>query len=331
MKSVLYRARNEVAVADLPDPVAGPGEAVVEVRASGICHTDVEVLRGNYGTSAFPVVPGHEFAGLVVDVGAGVAGIGTGDRVVVDPNIECGACPACRRGWSHLCENLRAYGVTQHGGFAERCVVSAAALHPIGDLPFHIAALAEPMGCVLNGLDAAGAGLARNALIFGAGPMGLLMAVALRSRGMAEVALVDLDEARLERVGGFGFRAIAGGATELADLHHAVDLVVEATGVPAVAEGLTEYLVNGGTGLIFGVSDRNARIRVSPFEIFRRQLTLCGSHSLNHNIPEALAVIRASGPDIGRVVSHRLPLEAISEVLGGRTPAASMKVQAERP
>ncbi len=117
MKAINFPARAEVAFGILPDPVAGAGEVVVEVRASGICHTDFEVLNANYGTSAFPVVPGHEYSGIVADVGQGVAGLSVGDRVVVDPNLECGDCRACRRGWAHLCEKLGAYGVTRERRF----------------------------------------------------------------------------------------------------------------------------------------------------------------------------------------------------------------------
>ncbi len=328
MKAILFPAKDEVALSDLPDPAPGRGEAVIAVRASGICHTDVEVLRGNYGTSAFPVVPGHEFAGVVLEVGEGVEDLCIGDRVVVDPNIECGTCTACRRGWAHLCENLEAYGVTRNGGFAELSVVSAAALHPIGSLPFDLAAFAEPMGCVLNGLAAARAETATSALIFGAGPMGLLMAVALRCRGVPEVALVDVDEARLELVDNLGFAAFASGSAALGDLKHGVDLAVDATGLQQVAGRLTEYVTNGGSGLFFGVCPADARIEVSPFEVFRRQLTLAGSHSLNHNISEALDVIRACQEDVARLVSHRLRFEEIAQVFSGKGPTGGLKIQA---
>ena len=135
-ESCRFTAKNEVQLTDLPDPTRGADEVVVEVKASGICHTDYEVLKDNYGTGAFPVVPGHEYAGLVVEVGQSVSNISTGDRVVVDPNLECGTCRACKRGWAHLCENLGAYGVTTHGGFAELSVVKATAVHPIGDMSF---------------------------------------------------------------------------------------------------------------------------------------------------------------------------------------------------
>lgn len=328
MKAIQFPARNETRLATLPDPRAGAGEVVVEVRASGICHTDIEVLRGNYGTSAFPLVPGHEYAGVVVDVGPGVSGIAVGDRVAVDPNLECGTCMACRRGWAHLCENLGAYGVTVDGGFAELSVVKAAAVHPVADMAFDLAALAEPVGCVLNGIAAVAGGAARNVLIFGAGPMGLLMATVLKSLGVPDIALVDIDEARLELVGNFGFRPIPSGSPELARIRHGADLAVEATGVPSVAAGLTDYVANGGKGLFFGVCPSDLRIEISPFEVFRRQLTLAGSHSLNHNIPEALDTIRACGPDIGRIVSHRLSLEDVAAVFAGGAPRGGLKVQA---
>jgi threonine dehydrogenase-like Zn-dependent dehydrogenase len=98
--------------------------------------------------------------------------------------------------------------------------------------------------------------------------------------------------------------------------------------VPDVAAGLVDCVANGGKGLFFGVGPADARIEVSPFEIFRRQLTLAGSHSLNHNIPAALAAIAASGPDIARVVSHRMSLEEVSAVLSGKPPRGSLKIQA---
>ncbi|MEP1698310.1 MAG: alcohol dehydrogenase catalytic domain-containing protein [Paracoccaceae bacterium] len=327
MRAIVFTAKNKVEITDLPDPKAGVGEVVVEVKASGICHTDYEVLKDNYGTGAFPVVPGHEYAGVVVEVGDGVSGVKLGDRVAVDPNLECGNCSACVRGWAHLCENLSAYGVTKHGGFAELSVVKASAVHPIGDMSFLQAALAEPMGCVLNGVDAVHEPWMDEALIFGAGPMGLLMGMALKAEGISNVAFVDIAESRLDLASSFGFGAVASGSDELKTWHQRADLAVEATGVPAVASGLTGYMRNGGKGLLFGVCPSEARIEVSPFEVFRRQLTLAGSHSLNHNIPRSIEVIAGLGSEIDRAVSHRLPLSEISEALDTRPPKDSLKVQ----
>ena len=328
MKAISFPEKGKVAHVALDDPRAGDGEVVVDVKASGICHTDIEVLQGNYGTSAFPLVPGHEYAGVVTEIGAGVSGIGIGDRVVVDPNIECGSCRACRRGWAHLCEDLGAYGVTINGGFAERSVVRASSVHPIGDLEFHVAALAEPIGCVLNGLGTVCGETDESALIFGAGPMGLLLAITLRTRGIPEIALVEIDEARLELAEGFGFAAVDANASSLSDMHRSFDLVVDATGAAAVAGKIVEFIANGGKGLFFGVCPADEKIGIAPFEMFRRQITLSGSHSLNHNIPEALGVARALGSDIGRLVSHRMPLQEVAYCLSNGMPAGSLKVQA---
>jgi Threonine dehydrogenase and related Zn-dependent dehydrogenases len=184
------------------------------------------------------------------------------------------------------------------------------------------------MGCALNGLEAARADRARNALIFGAGPMGILVAVALRARGVAEIAMVDVDDARRELATAFGFAALAPDGPALEEMRRGADLAVDATGVPSVAAGLVSYVADGGAGLFFGVCPQDARIEIAPFELFRRQVALCGSHSLNHNIPEALAALRACGPGIERIVSHRLPLAEVAAAMREGAPRGALKVQA---
>lgn len=327
MRAIVYSNKNESSHATLPDAIPGKGEVVIDVKASGICHTDIEVLHGNYGASAFPLVPGHEYAGVVAQIGTDVHHVKVGDRVVIDPNFECGQCRACKKGWTHLCEHLGAYGVTRHGGFAEQSVVNESALHDIGDMPFELAALAEPMGCVLNGLDASRASQADNALIFGAGPMGLLLAAGMKVQGVEAISIVDTNESRLEIVEQFGFKPLAAGSSQLDGYQQATDLVVDATGVPSVAASITNYISNGGVGLYFGVCPSTARIEISPFEVFRRQLSLVGSHSLNHNIPEAIQVIREFGDRIGKITTHRLPFDEINLALTGNAPGDSMKIQ----
>ena len=327
MKAIVFTAKNEIRLTELPEPRAGPNEIVVEVKSSGICHTDYEVLKDNYGTGAFPVVPGHEYAGVIVDVARNVANFSVGDRVVVDPNFGCDACRSCNRGWAHLCEKLGAYGVTKHGGFAEFSVVNAANVHPIGNMSFLRAALAEPMGCVLNGINSVLEPWMEQALIFGAGPMGVLMGMALKSKGVKNVIFCEISEDRLELASSLAFDVVASASAELRGLYRSVDLVVEATGVPEVAENATNYIVNGGTGLFFGICPSDANIKISPFELFRRQLTLSGSHSLNHNIPQALGVIERIGTKVDKVVSHELSICEIKKLLEGSPSPNSLKVQ----
>jgi threonine dehydrogenase-like Zn-dependent dehydrogenase len=179
----------------------------------------------------------------------------------------------------------------------------------------------------MNGLVAGQAHRAQNALVFGAGPIGLLMAIGMRLAGVKDVSLVDIDESRLDFAESFGFKGVASGSDALSTMHHGVDLVADATGVPAVASKLTDYIANGGVGLFFGVCPQDARIEISPFELFRRQITLAGSHSLNHNIPQALEGLETYGSDIARVVSHRMSLDEIAEVFRGNGPQRSLKIQ----
>ena len=327
MKALVFPTRNDVIVTEKDDPKPGAGEIAVRVRASGVCHTDLEILRGNYGENAFPLVPGHEFAGEVSAIGPEVTGFAVGDRVVADPNIECGNCRACGRGWAHLCEKLGAYGVTVDGGFAEICVIRADAAHSIGDMSFTMAALAEPMGCVLNALSPLTGRTIENAAVFGAGPMGMMLGLALRQQTGAAVSMVDIDTARLALAEEFGFAVHHAGAATNRQLHHACDLTVDATGRPDVAAALTDCTANGGAALFFGVCPQDARIPLSPFDIFRRQLSIFGTHSLNHNIPEALAALTAIGPEVERLVTHHLTFEEAAPVMRGDMPAGAMKVQ----
>lgn len=331
MQALVYTGEGAVELTERSEPRLQPGHARVRIRACGICHTDIDILNGRYGAGAFPLVPGHEFSGVVEAVAEDVTALAPGERVVVDPNIPCGACRPCARGLTNLCETLAAYGVTGDGGFAEVAVVHADNLHRIGDMPFALAALAEPLACVLNGLDVAGTTGVQTALVFGAGPIGLLLALALQARGVPDVAVCDRDEARLRLVESFALTPLAAGSDALARRRRDVDFVADATGVPAVAESLTDYAANGGTALVFGVCPPQARIAVSPFDVFRRQLKIVGAHSLNRNIPEALAMLAEHGETMGRMVSHHAPLADIGAFLTGERPRGALKIHYANP
>lgn len=327
MKAITYPSLGKVDYSDLAEPTAAADEVVLRVRASGICHTDIDVLFGRYGSSTFPLVPGHEYAGEIVATGDSVTDFKTGDRVVVDPNIHCGECRACKKGLTNLCDKLGAYGVTVNGGFAEYSVVHQDNIVAIDGLSYEVAALAEPVGCVLNGLDAVDTKAIENALIFGAGPIGMLMALCLRTRGVADVTMADIDESRLELAASFGLSTVAANG-DMSSLERSVDFAADATGVPGVAEKLINFAANGGNVLFFGVCPPGETIAVSPHDVFRRQIRMAGTHSLNHNIPQALQAIEQIGPDIERLVSHKIDLNDIAGFLDKSNTENSLKVQA---
>ncbi|BCG74008.1 zinc-binding dehydrogenase [Mesorhizobium sp. 113-1-2] len=332
MKAIRFAAAGVAGMADLEMPRMKAGHALVRVRAAGLCHTDIEVLHGRYGVGAFPLVPGHEYAGTVEAVADDVVAVKPGDRVAVDPNIPCGHCPACRKGLTNLCASLKAYGVTENGGFAEFSLVAVDHLHGIGDLAFDTAALAEPLACVLNGLGAAGVEAGKhvpgNALVFGAGPIGLLMALSLKAKGVASVAVADISEQRLAFAEALGLEPLVSGSQALSTRARGFDFVADATGVAKVVESMIGFTADGGTALVFGVCAPDARISIAPFEIFRRQIRLAGSHSLNRNIPQALDILKRDDGTMARLVSHQLPLSELLPFFGKSSgDPATMKVQ----
>lgn len=329
MKAVLFTGRNQAEIADVPEPTPAAGEVIIRVRASGICHTDHDILIGNYGRDVFPLVPGHEFAGEVAAVGENINGFAEGDRVVIDPNLGCDNCRYCKMGLPNLCDNMGGYGTTLNGGFEPYVAVTASNIHPIGDLDFATAALAEPMGCALNGLRSTGLENVENALVFGAGPMGMLIAFGLQGNGINDVTVVDVSEPKLEMAADMGFTVLSADSAEIKNPKQNYDFVADATGLSKVAEKTIGHVANGGKALFFSVYPQADRVSLSPYELFRRQIRVAGSHSLTHtDVPEAIDSIQKAGSAIRKIVSHQVDAEEALAMMSDMGGGTRMKVQA---
>lgn len=312
-------------------PVPARDEVLIAVERAGICGTDVHIVEGSYELASYPLVLGHELSGTVIEAGADVLQVEVGDRVTVDPNIPCLACAECRRNAFNHCLNMRIVGVNRNGGFANYLVVPERAVFPIGDLSFGAAALLEPLACVLWGLKRARMEPGRRALVLGAGPMGCLLVQALRFAGASAVVAVDRVPYRLEIAASLGATATVPSTDESALARHAdhgYDLVVDATGSPAVLQGAFAYARPNATIWAFGVAPAEAEIRVSPFELFRRDLTLFGSFALNRTFDEAISMATTPGLELEALVSHVVPLADFAKGMDiARTEPRRMKVQ----
>lgn len=329
VKAVQFEAIGRIRVTELPEPEPGPGEVLVRVAACGICHTDVDILRGNF-KAQFPVVPGHEYAGTVVAVGEGVSSDWVGRRVAVDPNVPCGQCRACHENHQNLCPDLKAYGVTWDGGFAELSVVRVQNVHPIGNLAFEQAAFAEPLGCVIHALRRLQPPPGSEVLIFGAGPMGLLMLQALKAYGAARAAVVDIHAPRLELARQLGADEVFLGDSELRRRGdgQAFDVVADVTGVPQVVEGMINWVRDGGKLLYFGVCPPSAEISIRPFEVYRRDLKVVGSFSLNGTLLPALRLIQSGVIRVEPLLSHQFSLDEFEHYLNRVGQPDTVKLQA---
>ncbi len=319
MKAVVIEAPHQLAVRDVPDPQAAPDEVVVAVAAVGLCGTDLHIYAGEYDGD-YPIVPGHEVVGTIVDVGEDVRGLSAGMRVTFDPNVACGQCHFCRRLRFNHCLNWQGIGVTRNGGLAERVAVPAKAIYAIDDLPFDVAVFTEPLSCVVWGLQRATPALAERVLIFGAGPIGLLMMQAVRCAGAGQVVVTDLQPDRLELATALGADAVVAASGPVAAslmrwAPYGYDMVIDATGVPEVVAGCFEYVTRGGQVLLFGVCPEDATIQFSPFDLFRRDISVYGSFAVNVTFGPALELLRSGAVQVEPLISHRFCLEEFPEAL----------------
>lgn len=156
MKSAVFYGKHDLRVEESAKPAVGKRDVLINVKACGVCGTDVHIYEGDKGAADVtpPTILGHEFAGVVEAVGSDVAGFKPGDRVCIDPNHPCGCCEPCRDGINHYCEHMTGYGTTVNGGFAEYCSVDMQQVYKLGDhTSFEQGAMTEPVACCLHGID----------------------------------------------------------------------------------------------------------------------------------------------------------------------------------
>jgi len=190
MKALRIERPNRATLVELPIPQPGENEVQIKVMASGVCGTDVHILRGEY-LGDYPVIPGHEFSGVVERVGERVTRFQVGNRVAVEPNIACDNCYNCLHNRQNFCLNWQAIGVTRPGGMAQYVVAPEKSVFAIGDLPFEHGAFMEPLSCVLHGIERARIRLADRVAILGAGPIGILLLQATQLQGAVQVTVVE--------------------------------------------------------------------------------------------------------------------------------------------
>lgn len=306
-------------IQEVKTPEVGAGQVRIKVESTGVCGTDLHLFDGHFH-ARFPLIPGHEIAGVIDQVGAGVTDLKEGQRVTVDPIIACGHCRACRRGQRNHCATFEGMGVTRPGGFAQYMVAPAANAFAVNGLSGAEAAFSEPLGCVAWGMLRLRPDPGTNALLFGAGPIGLLLMQALLASGVATITVVDPVASRLELAKQLGAsRILQAGpevATKLKDLEpHGFDIVTEATGNPGVVQGMPRYAAMGGKILIFGVAPEDAMVQFSPYDIFQNDLTVLGSFAINGTIPQALNWLESGRVQVKPLISHRLPIEELGKAL----------------
>jgi L-gulonate 5-dehydrogenase len=299
MEAAVFGAPREIHLDERPRPEPGPGEALVEVRAAGVCAGDLYIYLGSNPYVTYPRIGGHEIAGVVSRLGPGTAGPKIGAEVVVEPFIGCGHCYPCRVGKSNCCANLQIIGVHREGGFADYVAAPVDHLHsvPAGLSPF-AASFAEPVAIGVQACRRGMVSAGDTVLVLGAGPIGLALVEVARARG-AKVFITDIAADRLETAAHLGGTPIAAGdglLTEVMRLTNGegMPVVIEATGNAKAMESTVDLVAAGGRIVIVGLVKKGTMIAFPGLDFTRKEMTVVGSRASVGCFPESLVLI-ASG------------------------------------
>jgi L-iditol 2-dehydrogenase len=298
------------------------GQVLVEVALCGICGTDLDVWHGS-GHRAYPYSPGHEFCGTIQQIGAGVAGLAAGQRVVVDPNLGCGACEACRRGRPNLCEHLKTRNVKSNGGLSEYVALHHRMVHALPDsLPDALAPFVEPLSCALHAVQIARMEPGERVAVFGAGTMGLLTGMILNTVGCRLTVVEPAQVRRGQAAELYGARALTPAELAGRSLTHGFDAAIDCSGrVEAVAQAI-EVLRKGGRLVLLGLVAHPAGSLIL-LDVTRKELEIRGSWLNPYTFPEAIE-LADDHQDVLRALSTEV--FALDDIVAAFQRAATLAV-----
>jgi L-gulonate 5-dehydrogenase len=296
MLAAIFDDVGKMRVTDAPTPTPGPGEALVRVKAAGLCAGDLYIYTGKNPYVSYPRIGCHEIVGEVVAYGEGASGPAIGSRVCVDPFIGCGKCYPCRIDKRNCCANLAIVGVHRDGGFADFLTAPAKNLIPVPATLFDFEAVfAEPVAIGVQGCNRGMVTRDDIVLVLGAGPIGLAVLEVARARG-ATVYITDLDAGRLaigEQLGGIPIEGGSGLLDRVMAITHGegMPVVVEATGAVPAIEQTIDLVAAGGRVVILGLVKKGTPVSFPGLDFTRKEVTLLGSRASVDCFPEALRLI----------------------------------------
>jgi threonine dehydrogenase-like Zn-dependent dehydrogenase len=334
MRAAVFEKTEAFVLKDVPVPqLKADDEVLVEVEAVSICGTDVHITADPPGYAATPgTILGHEFCGRIAAKGEAVRHLNIGDRVVVNPNNYCGVCVYCRKNLPNLCEHIEALGIDYDGAFAKYCVINAKVAYKIAEsVPAEVAACVEPLACAVNALNKINVQPGDSAVVIGAGPIGMMIAMLMKASGASKVFLLETVPYRV------GFAREKGIATHVLNplednVQEAVlmetgglgaDFVIDVTGSQAVT-GI-ELVRKGGRVVLFGVNAK-ARAELAQSRITQKEIDVIGTWLANATFPEAVRIVEQEAIDVGCLVTDVLPLDKVHEGIGKLAKGQAVKI-----
>jgi (R,R)-butanediol dehydrogenase/meso-butanediol dehydrogenase/diacetyl reductase len=333
MKTARYYGKEDIRVEAVEEPQLRAGTVKIAPAFNGICGSDLHLFHDGpmppaptsdsphpLSGETLPVVLGHEFSGVVEEIGEGVEGLKVGDSVVVEPLMVDGTCPACKAGKYNLCEQMGFIGISGlGGGLSEHIVVEQRWVHPVGDLPLDQAAMIEPLAVALHAVKHAGATEGQIAVVGGAGPIGLLVAAVLKAKGVKTI-VSEVSTARREKADSSGVADVVvdpssedlGGVVAEHSGGGGADLAFDAAGVGVVVHQLLEVLGAGGRLEVVAIHTKPVEINIAA------ELTF-GDHVLGSSIgyandhPEAIELARSGKVNLAPFITSKIVVDDLVE------------------
>jgi (R,R)-butanediol dehydrogenase/meso-butanediol dehydrogenase/diacetyl reductase len=335
MRAAQYTGHGVIDVREVEDRPPGPGEVKVAVAYTGICGTDLHILHGAMDARVdTPAVLGHEMSGRIAEVGPAVTGWAAGDPVTVMPLRWCGACPACRAGFTHVCERLVFLGIDAPGSLQQHWNVPADVLVRLPrDVSLRAAALVEPTAVAAHDVRRAGLRPGESVVVVGGGPVGLLVASVARGDG-ARVLVSEADERRRGLARTFGFEVVDPAATGVAE-HVAAwtggagaHVAFEVSGSQPGLDDAVHALAVRGRLVVVGIHPEPRKVDL--FRVFWRELTLIGARVYERpDFERAVELVAAGAVPVDRLVSNVEPLESARAAFESLESGGQVKVLVE--
>lgn len=339
MRAVVIEEKNKLRLQEAAMPVLQDGEALIKVKYCGICGSDIHVLRGEHPTARFPVIPGHEFVGELVDIkGSGSQRYEIGDYVVAQPFFSCGNCEPCAKGEDNVCADLQFMGAHADGGFAQYVKVSTRKMYRIPkDMDLQLAALTEPVAVAVHDVRRSGLQVGETALIIGGGPIGMLIAMIARRAGARQVVISEISSYRRKAAEDLGFVTVdptdSGFDRSIETLTEGkgFDVCFEVSGTkPGIATAVEKARITG-TIVVVGMTKEPHPVDLSA--VFAKELTIRGVriHS-QYSFIGAIELLKdgALNEEFRTMISKVFPMEQAEEAFAfAQVPGDYFKVLIE--
>ncbi|MBU3191945.1 alcohol dehydrogenase catalytic domain-containing protein [Clostridium bowmanii] len=320
MKTLIYAGPEEVRVKEMEVPELKDGQVRIRVKYCGVCGSDIGIYSGKHPRAKAPLVLGHEFVGVIDQIKGSSEKFKIGDRVCAYPLISCGKCFACKTGSPHVCNTLKLIGIDIDGGMAEYVNCYENVLVKLDDsLPDKVAAVVEPLAVVIRTLHQSKFKALDNAVIIGAGPIGILTGIVLKHSGASKIIISDIDDSRLKMCEDMGFKAVNVKTQNLVDCVNDItdnvgaDVVFECSGAEVAALDITKVCRIGGTICMTGIHKMPHAVNLQDVN-FKEQ-TIVGSRVYTmREFEQAVQYAQQIKDDIEKIVTHIVPLDSADKV-----------------